>query len=173
MADQFDSGSLLPQAVDIYVGLGSNLENPLQQVNQALVELTQLPHTELIQHSQLYRSDPVGPAGQPDYINAVAQLCSRLQPETLLDQLQALEQSHRRVRLQHWGPRTLDLDILLFGNQLINSERLSIPHPYIAERSFVLYPLHEIASGLQFPDGRHIDQLIAGCDMGTLAPVEV
>ncbi len=162
-----------PEPVDCYIGLGSNLDNPLQQVRQALTELTQLPHSTLIKQSQLYRSDPVGPAGQPDYINAVAQIQTRLQPEALLDQLQQLEQKHRRVRLQHWGPRTLDLDILLFGDQRISTARLSVPHPYMAERSFVLYPLLEIAPELSLPDGRSLIELIVQCDMGTLAPVEV
>lgn len=163
----------LPEPVDCYIGLGSNLEQPLRQVQQALEELKQLADTELIAHSRLYRSDPVGPADQPDYINAVAQLRSRLQPEALLDQLQQLEQQHRRVRLQHWGPRTLDLDILLFGDQLIDSKRLKVPHPFMAARSFVLYPLQEIAPMLTLPDGRSINQLVDQCDMGTLCPVEV
>lgn len=166
-------GTLLPQAVDLYIGLGSNLDHPLQQIRQALDELSLLPHSELIQHSQLYRSDPVGPPDQPDYINAVAQLRTRLQPEALLDQLQALELHHHRVRVEHWGARTLDLDILLFGNQQIHSKRLSVPHPYIGERSFVLYPLQEIAPELRFPNGESIIELIARCDRGTLAPVRV
>lgn len=164
---------LLPQAVDLYIGLGSNLEDPLQQVRRALSELSELPHTELISHSRLYRSDPVGPADQPDFINAVAQLRSRLQPEPLLDQLQALEHKHRRIRVQHWGPRTLDLDILLFGELQIHTARLCVPHPQLSARSFVLYPLQEIAPTLQLPDGRSITELIAQCDRGTLAPVQV
>ncbi len=167
------SATLLPQAVDLYIGLGSNLDNPLQQVRQALIELAQLPYCKLIQHSQLYRSDPLGPQDQPDYINAVAQLRTQLQPEPLLDQLQALELRHHRIRRQHWGARTLDLDILLFGDLQIDSERLQVPHPYIAERSFVLYPLQEIAPALRFPNGDSITQLIARCDRGTLAPVQV
>ncbi len=167
------STALLTQAVDLYIGLGSNLEDPLQQVRQALSELAELPHTELICHSQLYRSDPVGPADQPDFINAVAHLRSQLQPESLLDQLQALEQKHRRVRLQHWGPRTLDLDILLFADLQIHTARLCIPHSQLSVRSFVLYPLQEIAPTLQLPGGRSITELIAQCDRGTLAPVQV
>lgn len=166
-------GPLLPQAIDLYIGLGSNLDDPLQQVRQALIELDQLPHSELIQHSQLYRSAPVGPPDQPDYINAVAQLRTQLQPESLLDQLQALELRHHRVRRQHWGARTLDLDILLFGNWQIDTERLKVPHPFMAERSFVLYPLQEIAPTLQLPNGDSITGLVAQCDRGTLAPVQV
>lgn len=166
-------GPLLPQAIDLYIGLGSNLEDPLQQVRRALIELSQLPCSELIRHSQLYRSDPVGPPGQPDYINAVAHLRTRLQPERLLDQLQALEQQHQRVRLQHWGARTLDLDILLFGDLQINSTRLSVPHPFMAQRSFVLYPLQEIAPELRLPNGESLTRLIAHCERGTLAQVQV
>jgi len=164
---------LLPQAIELYIGLGSNLGDPQQQVNQALLELAALPDCELLQHSQLYRSDPVGPQDQPDYINAVAKLRTRLQPEALLDQLQALERSHHRVRGQHWGARTLDLDILLFGDLQIDSARLNVPHPYMNKRSFVLYPLQEIAPDLRLPNGNSINQLIAECDRGTLAPVQV
>lgn len=162
---------LLVSPVDVYIGLGSNLDNPRQQIKQALQELTELPHCQLTAQSQLYRSDPVGPADQPDYINAVARIECQLQPESLLDQLQALEQSHRRVRKQHWGPRTLDLDILLFGNEQINSDRLSVPHSHMAERSFVLYPLAEISPELQFPDGRKLSQLLTQCPIGTLEPI--
>tara|TARA_R110002167_G_scaffold15727_5_gene62430 strand:+ start:1754 stop:2287 length:534 start_codon:yes stop_codon:yes gene_type:complete len=172
-AGNLRADSLLPCAVDLYIGLGSNLDAPIQQVQQALLELASLPHTEMISHSQLYRSDPLGPADQPDYINAVAHLRSRLQPEPLLDQLQALEQKHQRVRLQHWGPRTLDLDILLFGKQQIATARLSVPHPQLSQRNFVLYPLQEIAPELQLPQGKSIAQLITHCDRGTLAPVQV
>ena len=164
---------LLPQRQWVYVGLGSNLDAPKQQLRQAFDELKQLPHTQLIRHSQLYRSDPVGPPGQPDYINAVAELSTRLQPEMLLDQLQALEQVHRRVRQQHWGPRTLDLDILLFGNLQLDSERLTLPHPHMTERSFVLYPLREVAPNLIYIDGRSINDLIDQCDMATPDPVGV
>lgn len=173
LADYLRADSLLPCAVDIYIGLGSNLEGPLQQVRQALLELASLPHTEMISHSQLYRSDPLGPADQPDYINAAAHLRSRLKPEPLLDQLQALEQKHQRIRLQHWGPRTLDLDILLFAELQIKTARLSVPHPELSHRNFVLYPLQEIAPELQLPQGTTITQLIANCDRGTLAPVQV
>lgn len=158
-------------AVKAYIGLGSNLDDPRQQVEQALHELAELPHCRVIAHSKLYRSDPVGPPGQPDYINAVALIECRLPPETLLDKLQALEQQHRRIRKQHWGPRTLDLDILLFGDQQIDNERLKVPHPYMGERSFVLYPLAEITPQLQLPNGQPLSQLLENCPIGTLEPV--
>ena len=153
-----------------YIGLGSNLDNPLAQVKQALAELAQLPQTRLQAQSRLYRSAPVGPA-QPDYINAVALLDTQLPPLALLDQLQALEQAHHRVRLEHWGPRTLDLDILLYGDQQIASERLTLPHPFMTQRGFVLYPLADIAPGLQLPDGRALAELLHLCPADGLAPL--
>ena len=159
--------------VTCYIGLGSNLEDPYQQVSTALEELKTLPGCRLVEHSSLYRSDPVGPPGQPDYVNAVACLETKLEAHLLLDQLQQLEQQHQRVRLEHWGPRTLDLDILLYGDQQISTERLKVPHPYMPERNFVLWPLAEIAADLQFPDGRHIDQLLTFCPMGTLERISV
>lgn len=151
-----------------YVGLGSNLENPRQQVADALLELQEIPNTKRVMHSALYRSDPVGPPGQPDYINAVACLETTLEAEQLLDELQAIEQAHDRVRIQHWGPRTLDLDLLLFGDQIINTERLIVPHAFMCERSFVLYPLAEIAPDLHLPNGVDLQQLLNQCPMGTL-----
>ncbi|WP_421868903.1 2-amino-4-hydroxy-6-hydroxymethyldihydropteridine diphosphokinase [Motiliproteus sp.] len=164
---------LLAQPLCCYIGLGSNLEDPLKQVQQALQELAELPHCSNLAHSRLYRSDPVGPAGQPDYINAVARLETRLQPLDLLDQLQALEQQHRRVRLQHWGPRTLDLDILLYGDRQIDLPRLQVPHPHMSDRNFVLYPLQELEPTLKFPDGRSICDHVNLCTLGTLEPLEV
>ncbi|RDE18056.1 2-amino-4-hydroxy-6-hydroxymethyldihydropteridine diphosphokinase [Motiliproteus coralliicola] len=164
---------LLDQPVRCYIGLGSNLEDPLQQVRQALCELAELPHCSNLTHSRLYRSDPVGPPGQPDYINAVAGLDTRLQPLDLLDQLQALEQQHRRVRLQHWGPRTLDLDILLYADRQIDLPRLQVPHPHMSDRNFVLYPLQELEPTLRFPNGRSISDHVNLCTLGTLEPLEV
>ncbi len=156
-----------------FIGLGSNLEDPRAQVDQALDELAALPDCELVARSSLYRSDPVGPAGQPDYINAVAELHTRLEAETLLDRLQALEQAHRRVRLEHWGPRTLDLDLLLYGNTTIDTPRLHVPHPWMRERAFVLWPLAEIAPDLILPDGCALKQCLAYCPMGTLERISL
>ncbi|SIT11435.1 2-amino-4-hydroxy-6-hydroxymethyldihydropteridine diphosphokinase [Neptunomonas antarctica] len=156
-----------------YIGLGSNLESPRQQVTTALEELKQIPGCTLLSSSSLYRSDPVGPAGQPDYVNAVALLDTALTPEALLDQLQILEQQHRRVRHTHWGPRTLDLDIIMFGDLIINSDRLAVPHPFAGERNFVLWPLSEISPGLIFPDGRSINDLLVACPLGTLEKISV
>lgn len=131
-----------------YIGLGSNLESPVAQVRQALDELGGLPLSTLVAQSSLYATPPVGPQDQPDFINAVAVIKTALSPLALLDQLQALEQRHRRQRLRHWGPRTLDLDLLLYGQQTIERPRLKVPHPYMHERAFVLVPLAEVASAV-------------------------
>ena len=154
-----------------FIGLGSNLEDPISQVSDALKELAHIPNTRVINQSRLYRSDPVGPAGQPDYINAVAELHTELSPIELLDALQSIEQAHQRRRLVRWGPRTLDLDILLVDRELIVTERLTVPHPYMHEREFVLYPLAEIAPDLLLPNGESLSTLLARCPMGTLQPV--
>lgn len=143
---------MMPPAVVAFIGLGSNLDRPVRQVLTALDELGRVPETRLIRHSPLYRSAPLGPLDQPDYINAVAMLETSLRAEGLLDQLQSLEQRHGRVRSTHWGPRTLDLDILLYGDQRIDSDRLTVPHPQMHERAFVLVPLHDVAPDLVVPD---------------------
>ena len=131
-----------------YVGLGSNLESPVEQLREALKELATLPLSRLLAASSLYASRPVGPQDQPDFINAVAALETCLSPLALLDQLQALEQQHRRRRQRHWGPRTLDLDLLLYANNAIDVSRLQVPHPQMTARAFVLLPLAEIAPSL-------------------------
>lgn len=146
-----------------YIGLGSNLENPVQQVRTAFGELAELPETQVVAQSGLYRSAPVGPADQPDYINAVAGLRTALAAEALLDALQGLEQVHHRRRIRHWGPRTLDLDLLLLGDQVIRSERLIVPHPQLTRRRFVLQPLVEIAPDLVIPGLGHVRDLLAQC----------
>lgn len=152
----------------VYIGLGSNLDDPLRQVQDALQELDGIANTRVLARSSLYRSDPVGPPGQPDYVNAVAALETDLEPEALLDALQAIEQAHQRVRKIHWGPRTLDLDILLFGDRVIASERLTVPHAWMLERNFVLWPLAEIAPDLQLPDGSALSSHLVHCGLGTL-----
>ncbi|WP_020208305.1 2-amino-4-hydroxy-6-hydroxymethyldihydropteridine diphosphokinase [Gilvimarinus chinensis] len=154
-----------------YLGLGSNLDNPQQHIRQTIIELDQLPHSQLINVSALYRSKPVGPQDQDDFVNAVACLQTELPPLELLDALQALEQKHRRVRERHWGPRTLDLDILLYGEQQIHSERLTVPHPFMCERAFVLVPLADIAPGLTLPGGQNLNELAANCERNGLAVI--
>lgn len=155
-----------------YIGLGSNLDHPQQQLERALTELEGLPHCQLLAHSPLYCSAPLGPADQPDYVNAVAALLTGCSAEALLDQLQAIEQAHQRVREQHWGPRTLDLDILLFGEAQITSPRLQIPHPEMAKRAFVLYPLADIAPELEVPGLGALSQLMAACPPQGLEPLD-
>ncbi len=154
-----------------FIGLGSNLEDPVSQVKQALQELAELPDTRFVKASSLYSSAPVGPQDQPDFVNAVAELETTLEAHTLLDQLQSLEQKHQRVRARHWGPRTLDLDLLLYGTEQINSERLTVPHAFMKERSFVLYPLAEIAPDTEIPNTGSLSQLLVACPMGTLAKI--
>jgi len=159
---------VMSKTIRCYIGLGSNLENPFQQITDAFEELAALEHCELITRSSIYRSDPVGPQDQPDFINAVAALDTTLEPHALLDELQRLEQQHRRIRERHWGPRTLDLDLLLYGEQVIDTERLTVPHAFMCERTFVLWPLAEIAPELVLPDRRSLSQLLVAYPMGSL-----
>lgn len=147
----------------IYIGLGSNLADPADQLRSAIAALGQLPQTSLAGVSAFYQSDSLLP-GQPRYTNAVAALDSSLAPIELLDALQAIENAQGRERLERWGPRTLDLDILLFGDRLIDEPRLKVPHYQIQERAFVLYPLAELASqDLRLADGRALSDLLAAC----------
>lgn len=156
-----------------YIGIGSNLEQPVKQVTQALEELQSLPNTQVVTASRLYRSDPLGPVDQPRYINAVAAIDTLLKPEALLDQLQAIEAIHDRKRSVHWGPRTLDLDLLLYADQVIKTDRLTVPHIEIGNRAFVLYPLAEIAPSLKFPNGRLISDYTKQCTLGTIEPIDI
>jgi 2-amino-4-hydroxy-6-hydroxymethyldihydropteridine pyrophosphokinase len=147
-----------------YVGLGSNLENPQAQIRRALAALKRLPRTRCVAVSSLYRSAPMGPPGQPDYINAVAALDTALKAEEMLDHLQAIEHYQGRIRgPQRWGPRIIDLDLLLYGDEQIATERLTVPHPGLHERSFVLYPLKEVDPGLGIPGRGCLDALLNKC----------
>lgn len=147
--------------ITAYIGLGSNLAEPLQQVEQAASELAALPHCQLLALSPRYGSAPMGPSDQPDYVNAVAAVATSLSPLDLLDALQQLEQDHGRQRLVRWGARTLDLDLLLYGDQVIAEPRLQVPHCGLGERAFVLVPLLDIAPELRLPDGRPLASLVA------------
>lgn len=155
-----------------YIGLGSNLSEPLHQIKTALSELAQAPKIRLTKHSALYRSEPLGPQDQPDYINAVAEITTQLDPHALLDTLQAIENTHNRIRTERWGARTLDLDLLLFNNQTIHSERLTVPHKEIQNRNFVLYPLHEINARISLPNGLQLTELILACPKGSLRAIQ-
>jgi 2-amino-4-hydroxy-6-hydroxymethyldihydropteridine diphosphokinase len=147
----------------IYIGMGSNLADPAEQLRSAVDALAQLPRTELVAVSAFYQSDSLLP-GQPRYTNAVAALDSLLPPLELLDALQAIENDQGRERLERWGPRTLDLDIVLFGDRLIDEPRLKVPHYHLQERAFVLYPLAELApADLRLADGRVFRELLESC----------
>lgn len=135
-----------------YIGLGSNLGDPEDQVLRAMQTLCELPEIRLLNRSSLYRSPPMGMAGQPDFVNAVAKISTDLYPMELLATLQEIEQQHQRVRTaQRWGPRTLDLDILLYGDLQMHTKELQIPHPGLSEREFVLIPLQEMEGDLMIP----------------------
>lgn len=146
-----------------YVGLGANLEEPRRQLEQALQELDRLPGTRLVRSSSFYRSAPVGFAEQPDFVNAVAMLQTGLAAEGLLSELQALEARHGRVRNFANAPRTLDLDLLLFGEAVLDSPRLTLPHPRMHERAFVLLPLMEIAPLANVPRRGPVSRLLENC----------
>jgi len=148
-----------------YIGLGSNLDDPEEQVLRASRAVANLPESREIAFSGLYRSDPMGPQDQPSYINAVMALDTTLSPFELLASLQTIERDHGRVRKGvRWGPRTLDLDILLYGRACVRTESLIIPHAGLAQRPFVLYPLAEIAPpDLTIPGKGSLKMLLNAC----------
>lgn len=156
--------------ITAYIAIGSNLADPVVQANNAIEALRHHPHIKLIACSSLYSSTPMGPQDQPDYINAVAEIQTELSPLELLDNTQAIEQQQGRVRKdERWGPRSLDLDILLYGDQVIDNERLTVPHYGMKVREFVLYPLYEIAPNLSLPDGIELKSLLNSIDRNGLS----
>ena len=147
--------------ISAYIGLGSNLGDSLQTLQSALDALAAIRGSHLTAVSGFYRSKAIGPGEQPDYINAAAQLSTGLPAHELLDELQRIEGEHHRTRGPvRWTARTLDLDLLLYGDETIATERLSVPHPRIAERNFVLLPLHDLNPGLVFPNGVCLTDLV-------------
>jgi 2-amino-4-hydroxy-6-hydroxymethyldihydropteridine diphosphokinase len=154
-----------------YVALGSNLGDSQQQLTDAIQALAALPHTRLLARSHLYRTPPWGVRDQPDFLNAVVVLETPLSPHDLLDALLDIERAAGRERSgERWGPRTLDLDLLHVAGRTVDDERLTLPHPHIAERAFVLLPLNELAPDLEIPgQGRVADLLRAvdtqGCEL--------
>lgn len=146
-----------------YIALGSNLGNPAAQLACAIDTLAHTPRCKLIAQSPWYRSVAVGPGQQPDYINAVAQLETELSAQQLLRTLQAIEQTQGRERKQRWGARTLDLDILLYGDATVFEPDLTIPHPRLPDRNFVVYPLYDLTPDLALPCGTTIASLLARC----------
>lgn len=150
--------------VVVYIGLGSNLADPVAQLHRACQALAALADSRLLTCSRLYRSRALGSVVQPDFTNAVAALETILAPLVLLDALQVIEQDQGRVRTaQRWGPRTLDLDLLLYAGQVIDLPRLQVPHPGLPERNFVLYPLHDIAPDLVIPGQGPLVALLQHC----------
>ena len=156
-----------------YIGLGSNIEGPRDQVIQAISELAELPSSTLLKTSSLYQSAPLGPQDQPDFINAVAELETSLSVQKLLSYLQEIESNHHRSREIHWGPRTLDLDILLYDAIEIDNADLKIPHPEIRNRNFVLIPLYEIAAELTIVGMGKLAELVRQIDQSGLDKIQV
>lgn len=150
----------------VWLAIGSNLASPLQQVNAALDVLAQLPDTRITAVSAFYRTPPLGPQDQPDYLNAAVALETALEPEALLDHTQRIELQQGRVRKdERWGPRPLDLDIMLFGDRVINTPRLIVPHYDMKNRGFMLWPLFEIAPDLAFPEGETLEAVLQRLDV--------
>nr|WP_202623626.1 2-amino-4-hydroxy-6-hydroxymethyldihydropteridine diphosphokinase [Cronobacter turicensis] len=152
-----------------FIALGSNLAEPLSQVNNALAALARIPHSRIVATSSFYRTPPLGPQDQPDYLNAAVALETTLSAEELLDNTQRIELEQGRVRkAERWGPRTLDLDIMLFGDATINTERLTVPHYDMKNRAFMLLPLSEIAPALRFPDGERLADVLERLDCSAI-----
>ncbi len=159
-----------------FVALGSNLPgprgSPREAVLAALAALDDLPGTRRVARSRLYHTQPLGgPAGQPDYVNAVARLETTLPPKSLLEALQGLEAAWGRQRVERWGPRTLDLDLLVHGARRLDREGLCLPHPRLAERDFVILPLLELAPDLEVPGLGPLARLAEGCPMRGAEPL--
>lgn len=150
------------------IAVGANLGDAEKAVARALLRLADVEGTRLLARSELYRSAPVGPAGQPDYVNAAAVVTTSLPPLGLLDALQAVEDEFGRRRGERWGPRTLDLDIVTYNAREIIGERLTVPHPEAHHRCFVLVPLAEIAPGVLIPGHGLVGDLVARCDTGAV-----
>lgn len=151
--------------IPAYVALGSNLDDPARQVRGALDALATLPQTRLVARSALYRSRPLGPVAQPDFVNAVAGLVTQLDAVTLLHELKALEtRLGRATPVVRWGPRVIDLDLLVHGATQLQDEGITVPHPGIAERAFVLAPLADVSASLEVPGIGRVDGLLRRID---------
>jgi 2-amino-4-hydroxy-6-hydroxymethyldihydropteridine diphosphokinase len=164
--------SLMTSEVTAYIGLGSNLSNPVAQLHQAHKAISVIPNVRELVISSFYGSTPMGPQNQPDYVNAVLAIATRLPPLALLQHLQAIEHEQGRVRGERWGARTLDLDILLYGNQCIDLPDLIVPHVGLTQRAFVLYPLYEIAPQLAVPGKGALQDLLAHCPLAGLTRLD-
>jgi len=160
-------------AATAFIGLGSNLADPLVQVRQALVELDSIPGTRVTARSSFYRTSPVGLLEQPDFINVVASVRTTLKPQALLAALLAIENRHGRRRSMRNAPRTLDLDLLLYGEQILGQDGLTLPHPRLQERAFVLAPLAEIAPDAMVPGRGRVQDLLARVDCNGVSRIDV
>lgn len=154
-----------------YLGLGSNLENPQAQLMRALRELDEHKKIELLKTSHYYQTKPVGPQDQPDFINAVCLIQTDLSALDLLDVMQDTENRHGRVRTVHWGARTLDLDLLLYNDEIIDHPRLTVPHPEMVNRAFVLVPLSDLDENLTIPNSGNIQKLLEQVDQSGIERV--
>jgi 2-amino-4-hydroxy-6-hydroxymethyldihydropteridine diphosphokinase len=163
-------------SVTAYIGLGSNLNDPINQLRTALAELESIPQTQVVRKSSFYRSPALvsaeNPQAQPDYINAVAAVATELAARTLLDHMLQIEQWHGRHRSGlRWAARTLDLDLLLYGKASFDEPGLTVPHPGLPKRAFVLYPLHEIAPDLEVPGHGAVALLKDRCQAETIQTI--
>lgn len=149
---------------EAYVALGSNLGDPIAQIEQAILSLSQIPQTVLRARSSLYRTPPWGKTDQPAFVNAVVKIETSCSPHALFEYLQAIEKSQKKKKIEKWGPRTIDCDLILYGNEVMESAELTLPHPRMFVRGFVLIPLAEIAPALIFPMGKSITDLLVQCD---------
>ena len=154
-----------------FIGLGGNLGDPRAAMRAALARLDADPLTQVVRVSSLYRTPPWGKTDQPDFLNAVVEVETRLSPRQLLDLCLTVEAELHRVRTERWGPRSIDLDVLAYGDRMVEEEGLRIPHPRIAERAFVLVPLAEIAPDLAI-GGRTARDLLAGLESGGIRLAE-
>ena len=155
-----------------YIGIGSNLDDPEAQVRRAIVAFASIPETRFVRASRLFRTAPWGRTDQPAFVNAVAEIATTLAPRALLDALLAIERAQGRHRDgTRWGPRTLDLDVLLYGDRVIDEPGLAVPHPHLAERAFVLLPLADIDPGLHVPGHGRISELLRNVDTNGVLPL--
>lgn len=156
---------------EVYIGLGSNLASPDRQIGRAITAIARLPTTKLTKTGSWYKTRAIGPGRQPGYLNTVVAIATALTPLRLLKALQDIEHQQGRKRIVRWGPRTIDLDILLYGGQTIHCKKLTIPHPRLTQRNFVILPLADVAPDLVLPDATPLRQLLANC--GTAGIVRV
>lgn len=157
--------------ITVFIGLGSNLGDSCQLIAAAVEQIKHFPQTRVTGLSPLYRSKPVGPQDQPDFVNGVVRITTQLPPEELLTALQNIEQNLGRIKKRHWGERTIDLDILLYGSECYQSPSLCIPHREMHRRDFVLRPLLDLTPELSMPDGIAAAHYLATCDDNQLTPI--